>query len=86
MTDVIIVYNEPKQIEEFENNQTLKFKFIDSKTTKGKKEAMRVKYHYAARLEPFAVILDNSKPIRAFYSEAEDVIKALSDYLKENGY
>lgn len=86
MTDVIIVYNDPKQIEEFKGIHSLKFKFIDSKISKSKKEALKVKSHYAARLEPFAVVLDNNKPIKAFYSEAEDVVKVLSNYLKENGY
>ena len=86
MTEVTIVYNEPKQIDEFKDKHSLKFKFIDSKTTKGKKDALKIKSYYAAKLEPFAVIVDNNKPIRAFYSEAEDVIKVLSNYLKENGY
>lgn len=86
MINIIIVYNESKQIEEFKNKYSFKFKFIDSKTNKGKKDALKIKSYYAAKLEPFAVVLDNDKPIRAFYSEAEDVIKVLSDYLKENGY
>ncbi len=85
MTDVIVIYNDPKQIEEFKDNTySLDFKFIDSKTKKGKKEAFRIKSHYAAKLDPFAVILDNNKPIKAFYSEAEDVIDSLIKYLNNN--
>lgn len=84
MINVIVVYNEPKQIEKLRDTSFLSFKFIDSKTSKGKKEALRIKSHYAARLEPFAVVLDNEKPIKAFYTEAEDVIDSLIKYLNNN--
>lgn len=86
MTDVIIVYSDKSQLDRIGDTSkyTPIFHFIDSLSKKGKKEAFRVKSHYAARLEPFAVILDNTKPIKAFYTEAEDVIDSLIKYLNDN--
>ena len=40
---------------------------------------------YGVKLDPFAVILDDEKPIKAFYTEAEDVIDSLIKYLNNNG-
>lgn len=86
MTDVFVVYNNEEQLNRIGDTSkyTPIFHFIDSMTKKGKKEAYRLKSHYAARLDPFAVILDKNKPIKAFYSEAEDVIDSLIKYLNEN--
>ena len=83
MTDVFVVYDDLKQIEKLKDTSSypLEFHFINSETKKGKKEAWKIKSHYAAKLNPFAVILDNNKPIKAFYTEAEDVIDSLINYL-----
>lgn len=87
MTDIFIVYNDKEQLNRIGDisKYTPNFHFIDSMTKKGKKEAFKLKSHYAARLDPFAVILDGNKPIKAFYSEAEDVIDSLIKYLNDNG-
>lgn len=83
--DIIITYDDENQLDRIKNNNYLfNFRFIDSMTRKGKKEAWKVKSHYAARLDPFAVIQDGNKPIRAFYSEAGDAIGSLIKYLDEN--
>ena len=86
MTDVIVVYSDKSQLDRIGDTSkyTPIFHFIDSMTKKGKKEAYRLKSHYAARLDPFAVILDKNKPIKAFYTEAEDVIDSLIKYLNDN--
>lgn len=86
MTDVFVVYNDKEQLNRIGDTSkyTPIFHFIDSMTKKGKKEAYRLKSHYAAKLDPFAVILDKNKPIKAFYSEAEDVIDSLIKYLNDN--
>ncbi len=86
MTDVFVVYNNEEQLNRIGDTSkyTLIFHFIDAMAKKGKKEAYRLKSHYAARLDPFAVILDKNKPIKAFYSEAEDVIDSLIKYLNNN--
>ncbi len=86
MTDIFIVYNDKEQLNRIGDTSkyTPIFHFIDSMTKKGKKEAFKLKSHYAARLDPFAVILDGNKPIKAFYSEAEDVIDSLIKYINDN--
>lgn len=83
MTDVFIVYSDEKQIRELGDTSkySLTFHLVDSTTRKGRREALKIKSHYAARLDPFAVILDENKPLKAFYSEAEDVINSLIKYL-----
>ena len=87
MTDVIVIYSDKSQLDRIGDTSkyTPIFHFIDSLSKKGKKEAFRVKSHYAAKLDPFAVVLDNEKPIKAFYTEAEDVIDSLIKYLNNNG-
>lgn len=64
-------------------NKSLTLYFINPNTLKGSKEARALKSYWAARLNPFALIEENNKPIKAFYSEAEDVITNLINYLNE---
>ena len=87
MTDVIIVYSSKSQLDRVGDTSkyTPIFHFVDSLAKKSKKEAWRIKSYYGAKLDPFAVILDNEKPIKAFYTEAEDVIDSLIKYLNNNG-
>lgn len=85
MINVTVIYDDLDQIEPFNGSTySVKFHLIDSKSKKGKKEAWRVKNYYGAKLNPFAVVLDKDKPIKAFYSEAEDVIDSLIKYLNNN--
>ena len=87
MTDIIVVYNDKSQLDRIGDTSkyTPIFHFVDSLAKKSKKEAWRIKSYYGAKLDPFAVILDNEKPIKAFYTEAEDVIDSLTKYLNNNG-
>ena len=87
MTDVIVVYSDKSQLDRIGDTSkyTPIFHFVDSLAKKSKKEAWRIKSYYGAKLDPFAVILDNEKPIKAFYTEAEDVINSLIKYLNSNG-
>ena len=87
MTDVIIVYSSKSQLDRIGDTSkyTPIFHFVDSLAKKSKKEAWRIKSYYGAKLDPFAVILDDEKPIKAFYTEAEDVIDSLIKYLNNNG-
>ena len=87
MTDIIVVYNDKSQLDRIGDTSkyTPIFHFVDSLARKSKKEAWRIKSYYGAKLDPFAVILDNEKPIKAFYTEAEDVIDSLIKYLNNNG-
>ena len=87
MTEVIVVYSDKSQLDRIGDTSkyTPIFHFVDSLARKSKKEAWRIKSYYGAKLDPFAVILDNEKPIKAFYTEAEDVIDSLTKYLNNNG-
>lgn len=87
MTDVIIVYSSKSQLDRIGDTSkyTPIFHFVDSLAKKSKKESWRIKSYYGAKLDPFAVILDDEKPIKAFYTEAEDVIDSLIKYLNNNG-
>ena len=87
MTDVIVVYSDKNQLDRIGDTSkyTPIFHFVDSLAKKSKKEAWRIKSYYGAKLDPFAVILDDEKPIKAFYTEAEDVINSLIKYLNSNG-
>ena len=87
MTDVIVVYSDKNQLDRIGDTSkyTPIFHFVDSLAKKSKKEAWRIKSYYGAKLDPFAVILDNEKPIKAFYTEAEDVIDSLIKYLNNKG-
>ncbi len=87
MTDVIVVYSDKNQLDRIGDTSkyTPIFHFVDSLAKKSKKEAWRIKSYYGAKLDPFAVILDDEKPIKAFYTEAEDVIDSLIKYLNSNG-
>ena len=87
MTDIIIVYSDKSQLDRIGDTSkyTPIFHFVDSLAKKSKKEAWRIKSYYGAKLDPFAVILDDEKPIKAFYTEAEDVINSLIKYLNSNG-
>ena len=87
MTDVIVVYSDKNQLDRIGDTSkyTPIFRFVDSLAKKSKKEAWRIKSYYGAKLDPFAVILDDEKPVRAFHTEAEDVIDSLIKYLNNNG-
>ena len=87
MTDIIVVYSDKNQLDRIGDTSkyTPIFHFVDSLAKNGKKEAWRIKSYYGAKLDPFAVILDDEKPIKAFYTEAEDVINSLIKYLNSNG-
>jgi len=89
ITDVYLVYNDDNHIKKI--GETLKaspfFHFIDDRTRTGRKESFKLKGSYGARITPFAVCTEGDKPIKAFYSEAEqDVINSLINYLNDNLY
>lgn len=85
ITDVYIVYDNDDTIKNL--GDTLKvspfFHFIDERTLKGKKDAFKLKSAWSSKLTPFALCTEGEKVVKAFYSEAEDVIKSLISYLNE---
>ena len=87
MIDVYIVHNDDnikKKIGDSNIKGSPFFHFIDDRTRKGKTEAFKLKSHWAAKLTPFAIIMEGDKAVKAFYSEADnDVIYSLIKYLEE---
>ncbi len=86
ITDVYLVYNDINQIKRLGGTYTLKvspfFHFIDFNSKEGKKEAWTLMNQYASKKPPFALIMNGEKPIKAFYTEAdEDIIESLIKYL-----
>lgn len=86
ITDVYVVYNDVEQIKRIGNTYALRvspvFHFIDSQSNKTKKEAWALKSHWAAKEDPFALVMDGEKAIKAFYSETgEDVIESLINFI-----
>lgn len=88
MIEVSIVYSDEKQIEKVRefSNDSLTFNFIDISTKKGRKEGWALKNYWGSKLDPFAIVIKGSKPIKAFYSESTNVPEALIQYLKERQY
>lgn len=86
MIDIYITYNKKSQIENFKDlkDDCLTYHLIDSLSKKGKRESWSLKSHWGAKLDPFVIIMEGDNPIKAFYSEAQDVINDLILYLKEN--
>lgn len=84
ITDIFIICNKD-QLKKVEDTVkvTSTFHFIDPLSKKGKKEAWALKNYWGAKLDPFAVVMDGDKPIKAFYSESENVIDNLIIYLNE---
>ena len=84
ITITIKNYDELKKVEELaENNSSIQFNIIDTRYWKERKAAYKIKSHWGARLDPFAVINDDI--IKVFYSEdrGKDVIEQIELYLKE---
>ena len=85
ITDVYIISNDPNMSSKingsFPGNPF--FHFYDIGSMKERSAAYKLKGQFGARLDPFAVVYEKDKPIKAFYSEADnDIIKSLIDYLK----
>lgn len=85
ITDIFIVCSDKEQLKKVEDttNVTSTFHFIDSLSKKGKKEAWALKNYWGAKLDPFAIVMNRDKPVKAFYSESENVIDNLITYLNE---
>lgn len=86
ITDVYVVYNDVEQIKRIGDTYALQaspvFHFLSSQSNKTKKEAWALKSHWAAKEDPFAIVMDGDKAVKAFYSETgEDVIKSLLNYI-----
>lgn len=55
--------------------------YIDFNTVAGRKEAYRVKSHWGAIKNPFVVITEGDNVIDVFYSEKDNAINQLINFL-----
>lgn len=84
--DVYVVYNDSSVLTRIgsELKTSHFFHFMDDRTHSGRKDGWKLKGSFGAKLTPFAVIFEEEKPLKAFYSETgEDVIESLIKYLNE---
>lgn len=79
MLEIIVVYSDKDQIKDLASNSNITL----LNTVLDKKKAFQLKGAWGARLDPFAVIKENGNVIKAFYSEAQNVIEELNKYLNE---
>ena len=85
--EAIVVYDNNKD-RELLNLVDSKFPifihYIDFNTKKGRKEAYRVKSHWAAKMNPFVVLQDEEEIVKIFYSEKDNAIQQLINYLNDS--
>lgn len=79
---IYITYNTSTQYDRILNLPYKNIHAINSCTLKGKKEAWKLKSHWAAKEDPFILVTEKDKPIKVFYSETgRDIINDLIEYL-----
>jgi len=86
--EITIIYNDESQIKQINSEilENYKVNFLDIQSKKTKKKAWKIKNYCSAKLDPFIVITNkDNKIIKAFYSEAENVINSLNNLLKNYG-
>lgn len=85
MIEVFLTYTDKLEIEQVIDDKSITFHFIDILSKKGKKEGWKLKNYWGAKKDPFAAILEDSKTIKVFYSEAENVIESLNKFITNYG-
>ena len=85
--EAIIVYDNKKDrklLDLVDSKFPIFIEYVDSNTTKGKKEAYRIKSHWAAKINPFVVVQENEKILKVFYTESgKNAVQQLINYLNE---
>ncbi len=80
---ILITYSTSEQYDKILNLPYKDIHAINSCTLKGKREAWKLKSHWAAKEDPFILVTDkDNKPVKVFYSETgRDIINDLIEYL-----
>lgn len=88
MIKIFIVYDSPEQLQVFKN-KSLPFnplvEYYNMNTRNGRKEGFKLKREWGARANPFCIIYDEDKAVKAFYSEndwEDNAIIQLLNYLQ----
>lgn len=81
---IIFVYNSDEQRQKIEESvNTDSFIFYDDRNLKERKKGATEMHKWASRKFPFAIHYEEDKPIKAFYSEANNVVNELINYLND---
>ena len=86
MKEVTIVHNDPQIEEELKYmnlQESILVNFIDFGSNKEKSQAYKVMGKWGATKVPFITVSEEGKVIKAFYSEAEDVLIELKNYIND---
>lgn len=86
--EAIVIY-ENKKDREFldlvDSKISIFIRYIDYNTIEGRKEACKIKSHWAAKMNPFVVVQEDEEIIKVFYSESgKNAIQQLINYLNES--
>lgn len=85
--EATIIYEE-KEDREFLNLIDSKLpifiNYIDYNTTKGRKEAHKIKSHWGAIKNPFILLSEEDKIIKVFYSEKDNAVQQFVKYLNDS--
>ena len=85
--NVIVVYNNDKDrelLESVDSKFPIFINFINYNTTKGRKESYKIKSEWGAKENPFVIVEEADKIIKVFYSEKNNAINQLIDFLNDS--
>ena len=84
--EAIVIYDNKKDrelLDLIDSKFPIFIEYIDYNTVNGRKEAFKVKSHWSAKMNPFIVVQDGEKIIKVFYSEKNNAINQLINFLNE---
>jgi hypothetical protein len=84
--EAIVIYDNKKDrelLDLIDSKFPIFIEYIDYNTVSGRKEAFKVKSHWSAKMNPFVVVQDGEKIIKVFYSEKNNAINQLINFLNE---
>lgn len=85
--NVTVVYDNDKDrelLESVDSKFPVFVNLINYNSLKGRKEAFQIKSEWGARLNPFVTVEKDDKIIKVFYSEKNNAINQLIDYLNDS--
>ena len=86
--EAIVIYENKKDrefLDLIDSKIPIFIRYIDYNTIEGRKEAYKVKSHWAARMNPFVVVQEDEEIIKVFYSESgKNAVQQLINYLNES--
>lgn len=83
MIEITVVYEEPEQIKNLIQKESINWILLDQNSAKQRSSAFKIKGAYAARKCPFSVIKIDGVVQKALYTEASNVIEDLNKFTKD---